>query len=508
MVLSAARAGLPELRGKVERVAAADFLGRAFFAAARMGGCDERTETGGWGGKKGGEIRIVVPSQFVLERTAVKVSEVGAVEFRVTVALPARGRSIEGKWAADILCNTLIQMTESAFLQRGLSAHVETVMEQRHLRSQLEPRGLCVFAADGAALPRRAGDDDRGMKSCVPFDSSRCGEYRVELTRRDGSCVAGLGLPAGKVSLICGGGFHGKSTLLQALQVGCYDKIPGDGREGVVTSALSAKIRAEDGRYASSVDISAFLGQLPSASFDAGNFSTLDASGSTSQAASIAEALEAGAQTLLFDEDTCATNFMIRDERMRQLVANEPITPLVDRVSDLARQGISSVLVIGGTGDFFAAADVVIVMDSYQPQDATAQAKNLAGESRSPAPPPAYFKPRQPVHPFSPIGRTFSRTMETIQYGDNNDVDLKALEQLIELGQAAAVCAAFGTLAKQSPAALPRLLDDLENNLDAGDLDIFAQAHGGITGDLARPRKLEIAAAINRCRSIDFRQVI
>lgn len=507
IVLTEENACLPALASKAERVAAADWATRRFFEAARAAGDDKRTETGGWGGRKGGELRIAVPSQFVLERTAATVSPAGALELRLTVSLPARGRTIEGACAAEIVCDRLVALAEGVCARRdSVSAHVDAVMEQQHLRSQLKERGLAAFVADGSALPRRAGDDDRRMASCVPFDSMLCGDSRVELTRRDGTAVSGLGLPAGKVSLICGGGFHGKSTLLQALQVGSYDKVPGDGREGVVTTESAAKIRAEDGRFASAVDVSAFLGRLPTAGFDAQNFSTLDASGSTSQAAAIAEALEAGAETLLFDEDTCATNFMIRDDRMRELVANEPITPLVDRIADLAGKGVASILVIGGTGDFFAAADVVIVMDTYQPRDATARAKSLAGEMRTVSPLESYFLPREPCKPFLPVGRAQARAMNMFQYGDNNDVDLKALEQLVELGQTAAICAAICTLANLPSAPLSSLLDNLELHFEATDLDCLAQGHGGVTGDLARPRKLEIAAAINRCRTITFRR--
>lgn len=298
---------------KVARIAAGDWIARRFFDYARAAGDDQRTETGGWGGKKGGELRIAVCSQFVLERTACLVNEDGGVEVRFTVALPASGRSIEGAWCARVLGERAPDLARRAVVARddgALGDHIASVEKQRALRAALAARDLVAFVGDGALLARRAGNDDRPMtlkEGAVAFDAAKCGGLRVEL---DG--VSGLGLPRG-LSLICGGVFHGKSTLLQALQAGCYDKVPGDGRELCVCDESAVKVRAEDGRIVASVDISSFIGDVPGrpAGFTR-KFSTSDASGSTSQAAAICEMIEAGATTLLFDEDTCATNFMIR----------------------------------------------------------------------------------------------------------------------------------------------------------------------------------------------------
>lgn len=503
VVLTKELANLPEaaFASKAAATAAADYLARKFFEHARRHGDDARTETGGWGGKKGGEIRICVPSQFVLERTNVRVSCAGAVEARVTVALPARGRTIEGRWAARVVGERLANLAVSLRGDEKIQDHVNSVLDQQFLRNQLDENNLVAFVADGSVLPRASGNDDRPMAAgAIPFDASKCGALRVTLKTRTQGNVTGLGLRRG-VSLICGGGFHGKSTLLQALQTGCYDKIPGDGRQGVVTTKDTVKIRAEDGRSVSSVDISAFLSSLP---VDTRRFSTQDASGSTSQAAAIAEALEVGATTLLFDEDTCATNFMIRDERMRQLVAKEPITPLVDRVRHLASLNVSSILVVGGTGDYLSVADAVVVMEDYVARDETAKAKNIAGPPRRViAQPASYFVPRR-VANLEPRGRTATRALRLFQYGDNNDVDLQAVEQLVEVGQTSAICAALATLAKTARnASLDASLGVLDALLDQ-DLDVLAQAHGGIAGDLARPRKHDIAAALNRLRTARF----
>ena len=184
------------------------------------------------------------------------------------------------------------------------------------------------------------------------------------------------------LTLIVGGGYHGKSTLLQAIERGVYNHIYGDGREWVVTDPTAVKIRAEDGRRIENVDISSFI-HNPPLNKNTEEFSTENASGSTSQAANIVEAVEAGTQLILFDEDTSATNFMIRDERMQRLVSNEkePITPFIDRVRELYEDhNISTIMVMGGSGDYFEVADTVIMMDNYLPEDVTMDAKKIKEE--------------------------------------------------------------------------------------------------------------------------------
>ena len=502
VVFEGAAAQLPNeaYATKVSRIATGDWISRKFFDAARSAGDDKRTETGGWGGKKGGELRIAVCSQFVLERTACLVDGSGGVEVRFTVALPASGRSIEGIWCARVLCERALDLALKAVVARedaDLARHIASVIKQRSLRDALAAKGLVAFIGDGALLARRAGNDDRPMvDGAVAFDSKKCGGLRVELNG-----VTGLGLPLG-LSLICGGGFHGKSTLLQALQVGCFDKVPGDGRELCVSDPNCVKVRAEDGRSVQSVDISSFIGDVPGrpAGFTR-RFSTSDASGSTSQAAAICEAVEAGATTLLFDEDTCATNFMIRDERMARLVADdrEPIVPFVRRAAALStKHGVSSILVLGGTGDYFSIADAVVVMDAFSPRDATADAKALAGDP-PPMPADAFRATPRTPKPGVPDGRTGCKALSSFQYGDNNDCDVSGVEQLVEVGQTRACCAAIIHAAKQRHASVASLLDAL----DGLDLDAIQPA-GRRDGDLSRPRRYEVAAALNRLRTAKF----
>ncbi|CAK9066476.1 unnamed protein product [Durusdinium trenchii] len=292
-------------------------------------------------------------------------------EARLTLSLPARGRSIEGYRAAEIvggLCEAVEgSLFASALDSAGLKEHIEAVEDQDALRSSLSKLGLVAFVGNGAVLPRKSGVDDRPMTTkdspnLVAFQSPSSMEVTISLPHA--GQVTGMGMKKG-VTVIVGGGFHGKSTLLQALQLGIYNKVPGDGREHVVCDPSAVKIRAEDGRSVRCTDISPFINNLPFGKATT-EFTTGDASGSTSQAANIIEALEVGALTLLVDEDTCATNFMIRDEKMKALVSpdKEPITAFVCKVRPLFEElGVSTILVVGGSGDFFSAADAVIMMD-------------------------------------------------------------------------------------------------------------------------------------------------
>jgi predicted ABC-class ATPase len=323
--------------------------------------------------------------------------------------------------------------------------------------------------------------------------------------------------------LIVGGGYHGKSTLLDALQRGVYPHVPGDGREYVVTNPGAVKIRAEDGRSIQNVDISPFISNLPRGR-SSDRFSSDDASGSTSQAANIVEAVEVGARVLLLDEDTSATNFMVRDARMQALVhkEHEPITPFLDRVRELSEsQEVSTVVVMGGCGDYFDVADHVIMMRDYLPIDATTDAAVVAADhptSRlAETPSPLVFVSRPAPHPdsFDPSrGRKQVKidapAVDEIRFG-RNTIDLRGVEQLVDRSQTAAVGRAMHLAVDRlmkDPATLSEIVDALERIFDDEGLDALDKFVGsGVhPGDFARPRRFEIAAAINRLRTLRFRQ--
>ena len=332
------------------------------------------------GSGKSGLIAIDAPGQEMLPRTCVQIGE-SQTTVRFALGLPADGRRILGRAAAALLLDTIPHLVETALLHQNLDhallqSFADTAEDADQLRSLLPSLGLVAFVADGAILPRATGVDQRPLKNAVPFRSPD--SLRVQINLPHAGQITGMGIPEG-ITLIVGGGYHGKSTLLNALERGVYNHRPADGRQLVVTRADAAKVRAEDGRSVAGVDLTPFINNLPGGK-DTRSFATENASGSTSQAAGIVEALETGSRLLLLDEDISATNFLIRDARMAQLVApdKEPITPFVQRVRPLFEsRRVSTILVLGGSSDYFAPAHRVIAMDNYLPVDLTAQAKAL-----------------------------------------------------------------------------------------------------------------------------------
>jgi predicted ABC-class ATPase len=326
-----------------------------------------------------------------------------------------------------------------------------------------------------------------------------------------------MGIPRG-VTLIVGGGFHGKSTLLSALERAVYPHIPGDGRELVAVDPSAVKIRAEDGRSVQKVDISPFITNLPLGR-DTASFSSENASGSTSQAANIMEALEAGSTLLLLDEDTSATNFMIRDERMQQLISKdrEPITPFVDKVKKLYRDhGVSTILVMGGSGDYFDVADVVIAMDTYLPHDVSARAREISEKYRAArddeggalfgaitrrAPDPACFDPSRGRREV----KIDAKGRHRILYG-TLEIDLDGLSQLVDTAQTRAVGNIIHRYATEYAPQGDALIEGLTRVMDTVHNSGLDTLVSGKTGDLACPRLFEAAGAVNRMRTLVVRE--
>jgi len=510
-------AGFPAelFRGRGRGIAFCDYLARRFHIAASEGA----GEGGGRG--KSGPIGIERPGQEILERTSVVIRD-RQVEARIVVGLPAYGRRIAGAQALEIFFSRIPAIVEHTFRAPridldALALHVQVKEDADHLRDLLEEHGLVAFVANGAILPRRSGVDERPMtgEPLVPFRSPPSLEVRFDLPHL--GTVAGMGLKKG-ITLIVGGGFHGKSTLLSAIEQGIYDHVPGDGREYVVSTRGAVKIRAEDGRNVQNVDISPFISNLPFGR-DTKAFSTADASGSTSQAASIMESLEVGADLLLIDEDTSATNFMIRDHRMQELVAKdrEPITPFIDRARTLfTRYGTSAILVVGGSGDYFDIADTVICMHEYVPDDCSARARDISCASASrrnrEAGPMEDFRRRVPLRESFDArkGRSeekvSARGLHTILFGVT-PVDLGAVEQLADSAQTTAIGRGmvYATRYMDGSRSLPEVIGLVCNDIRDRGLDVLAPYP---RGDMAGFRGFELAAAINRLRTVAMRQVL
>ncbi len=503
-------AGFPHnlYRTLCREIALRDYLTRSFCQAAQ-----EISYRRGSGNS--GRIAITDVGQSVLERTSAFVTN-ELVEVRFIVGLPAHGRSIAGRQAAQMLCDDIPQIVRS-LIYRHLDAaaiehHVATVEDADWLRQHLVEQGLVAFIPDGAILPRRSGVDDQPLSTdVVPFQSPET--LRVEFTCPNRGLITGMGIPVG-ITLIVGGGYHGKSTLLRAIELGVYNHIPDDGRELVVTHPTAVKIRAEDGRSVQSVDISPFINQLPQGR-STSQFSTTNASGSTSQAANIMEALEAGARLLLVDEDTAATNFMIRDRRMQQLIAKdkEPITPFIDKVRQLYTDyRVSTILVMGGSGDYFDVADTVIAMENFQPEDVTAKAKAIALANRTERTPEGGEQFGQ-ITTRIPLPESIDpsrgqrdvklkvRDVDEVVFG-TQEIDLSAVEQIVETGQLKAIAQAL-VYAKQHHInghnALPEILNRVMADIESEGLDILTTLP---QGDLVVFRRFELAAALNHLRTL------
>lgn len=364
----------------MEKTALEDYLLRCF--SREIGRLSFKAKGSG----KSGLIATSRPGQEVLSRTACEIGR-NEITARFEVGFPAFGRTINSGELIRIFFDFLPGCVENVFFYRRqnnaeIKKHITLADDQQFIRNELKRLDLVSFVADGSILPRETGVSDRPMKGSVAFHSPD--SLRITLNLPGHGPIPGMAIHRG-ITLIVGGGYHGKSTLLKALESGVYNHIPGDGREYVITDETAVKLRAEDGRSINHVDISLFIRDLPNKK-DTTCFSTADASGSTSQAAAVIESIEAGTRAFLIDEDTSATNFMLRDDLMQRIVSRdkEPITPFIERARDLYKQaGISTVLVAGSSGAYFFIADTIIQMDAYRPFDITEMVKNACEQEAS-----------------------------------------------------------------------------------------------------------------------------
>lgn len=470
------------------------------------------------GSGKSGLMAVSVPGQEVLERTACQINTVnGDLILRMEIGFPANGRTVNSRELEKILFDFLPACVKKSLYARALDAvKVKAVTElaedQTYIRQQLKEQGLVAFVANGAILPRESGVSSRPMKGAVAFQSPKELEIELELPRH--GKISGMGIRRG-ITLIVGGGYHGKSTLLKALELGVYDHIAGDGREYVITDDTAVKLRAEDGRSVKQTDISMFINDLPNGK-DTRHFSTEDASGSTSQAANVVEAMEAGGQVFLIDEDTSATNFMIRDELMQRVVHREmePITPFVERVRELyEKDGISTVLVAGSSGSYFHKADCIIQMNRYEPVEITAFAKEEAKAFPLPsgdtpvAEKPDYNRIPKPDRRFGSDGRVKMKTLGMDGISINRDtIDLRYVEQLADTEQLTALTHLMKFMRMRSfdgSKNLQQAVGETMKILGTKGWEGICGA-GTLPGNLALPRRQEVFACVNRWREQNF----
>ena len=498
----------------VDRRALADCLLRRFDRQAGRFSFQAK------GSGKSGVIAVSRCGQEVLERTACEITD-QAVHLRFEVGFPANGRTINAPELEKILFEYLpVCVEQSLFYAKLPKGEAEEAVflaeDQAYIRQELERRRLAAFVADGAVLPRESGVSDRPMAGAVPFAAPETMAVELDLPHR--GRLRGMGVPEG-ITLIAGGGYHGKSTLLKALERGVYDHVAGDGREYVITRSSALKIRAEDGRKITNTDVSLFINHLPNGR-DTVRFSTLDASGSTSQAANIIEGIESGSRVLLIDEDTSAVNLMARDGLMRLAIApdKEPITPFLERVSDLYKKaGVSVILVVGSCGDYFHVADKVLQMDAYRALDITDRTRALLEGRPGVDPAPDFRLPADrrtlPIAGAVQTRRNY-RGSGTVQERlkvrrlgktafslGGEDLDLRYVEQLVDGEQTQALACILRYVRERwtgQQVNVREVVDQVERILETEGL-------AGICGDrtvpsgLAMPRRQEIFACLNRC---------
>ncbi|WP_067724915.1 ABC-ATPase domain-containing protein [Oceanobacillus damuensis] len=491
------------------KVAAEDAFARAVGDAVE----GERFSVKGSG--KSGMVIFDRPGQEILERTALQITP-ETITICLSVGLPANGRHINGREAEKLFANIIPSIVNNSIFRisdKTIMEAIELADQQEAIRNAMHTNNWIAFIANGSILPRESGISNRPLKKAVPFQSPVEDEVSITIPYRK-EPLRGMAIKKG-ITLIVGGGYHGKSTILKAIERGVYFHVRGDGREFVISDPNAVKVRAEDGRQITSVNISPFINNLPHQQTTA-SFSTENASGSTSQAANVMEALEIGASTLLIDEDTSATNFMIRDHRMQELVENdkEPITPFIDRVRQLADQlDVSAILVMGGSGDYFSVADNVIMMDQYVPQNVTNKARKIIHD----------FPMQREEAGMADFGRITNRyfLQRSLQLEKGNRIKIQAkglhqiimgrtditfhyTEQLVDSSQTRMIAEVIHYLDRTNGLknkSLREVLDAVEKQMDQSGLASLTTYKNQHPGDLARPRKQEIAAVLNRIRT-------
>ncbi|MCT1903144.1 ABC-ATPase domain-containing protein [Oceanobacillus sojae] len=498
------------LKTKARRIAVEDAFARVISKALKHNKFFIK------GSGKSGMIAFDGPGQEILERTAVSITE-KEITVCLSVGLPANGRSINGKEAVKLFNEVIPALLEnSAFqiLDKDIQQSVQLADQQEAIWKAMKENKWVSFIANSSILPRESGVSDLPAEGAVAFKSPP--EDEVELELPHGKIVKGMAVKQG-VTLITGGGYHGKSTLLQAIERGVYPHCKGDGREFICTDPSAVKIRAEDGREISSVNISPFISNLPHGK-DTTSFSTTNASGSTSQAANVMEALEIGAETLLIDEDTSATNFMIRDSRMQKLIdhKNEPITPFIHRIRQLVNEADKSVILItGGSGDYFAVADTVILMEEYKPKNVTSKAKEIIKEdpiAHSNVEPADFTNLKNRQLSASTFPKQADRRFKIQAKGQfqilfgKEPITFAYTEQLVDPSQTRLIAEIIQYLyrnAGKNFSSFEALIQHIDDKMEQG-LEKLTKSNGKHPGDLARPRKNEIAAVLNRMRTGKF----
>ena len=514
--LKKVQADFPEAyyESKHKRIALQDYLIRKFANAVNQYAFQAK------GSGKSGLIRVSRCGQEVLERSALGITN-GELLVRFEVGFPANGRTINALELKKIFFEYLPSIVRKTLYYKNckkdeLKAVIELAEDQQFIREELKKRDLVAFVANDSILPRESGVSKRPMRKCIRFQSPETMEVEMDLPNH--GMIRGMGISKG-ITLIVGGGYHGKSTLLKAIEQGIYNHIAGDGREYVIACEDAVKVRSEDGRSITHVNISPFINDLPNKK-DTRDFSTEDASGSTSQAANVVEAVQAGSKLLLIDEDTCATNFMVRDQLMQKIVSGnkEPITPFTQQAREMyERLDVSVVMVAGSSGAYFYIADHIIQMDNYRVVDITKHVKNVIEKEEISEDKESRISVTELMNPSIKPRILKSEAVEKKhgqikikQFGNSGfsigktEVDLKYLEQLTDIEQTTTLGHCLKMLVvemEKKPQNLDVLVDNLWKKIQLKGFSVLFEEKY-LPVDLAQVRKIDIYMCVNRYRGL------
>ncbi|MET1101582.1 MAG: ABC-ATPase domain-containing protein [Pyrodictiaceae archaeon] len=437
-----------------------------------------------------GYLGIPRPSPIVIARSSVVVRS-SRIEARVRIGLPSKRRRILASEAIELIYERLIPAfikavhVELSDVKRAISLW----RDQEHIRAILPKLRLVAFVGDGSILPRKCSGCYEPLDDAIPFESPS--SLRVELELPSGRMITGMGIPRG-IFMVMGSAFHGKTTLLEAIAEGVWNHIEGDGREFVITVRDAVIVRSEQGRRVSCVDISPFIHDLPSGQ-STHNFTTNDASGATSAAAAIQEAIELGSSLLLLDEDNVSSNILYKDPIASKMIRWHTVTPLTELARQIVAKGVSLILVSQGTSQLIGIADNIIVMEAYRPiflgsfkDNVVSHGSRELGYER---PKPRRLNVVRLVKPRIRGMHLYARNLEA-------PIDLSANIQLVEEAQFKSLEKLVAIIHKYNGRLLREVALDIEENLAKG---FFEKVFGETIGpELGEVRAQDVAFLINR----------
>lgn len=458
------------------------------------------------------------PNQKIIPRNALQLTK-EYIEVRLQIVLPTQNMildgeemlAIDGEMAHQLFFEDLPEVISNSLLYCNTDADmadrfVNSMEDADRLRQHLGASGQVGFLGEGALVARVTGEDSPDYERLTPVEIDEGLVEEVEVPHA--GTIRGINIPSG-LTLILGESNSGRVDIMDAISQGIYNHIPGDGRETVVTVADAVNIRSEVGRCVQNVDISAFASELP----DGGNpaaYSTVSAGSFTSQAASTVEALEAGARVLLFDEHSSSSTFLSSDTRVSPLLGASSRNTLAARARQIVDELGISIVVAGSSlvAEFIPIADKILKVENFCISDITEEAKALeivpSSVANDTATLSSLLSRSRWVMPSSidpSVGREdlviCTDDQSYIQFG-RSIVDLSEIRQIADVDQARAIgFVLYYAKLRYMDEGYPvrEILDLVDRDLSNEGLNALAS---DLRGDFARPRRYEVAAALNR----------